>query len=194
MHLRDRIARARVGPKDGADVFSEYAAMKSGIVTDTTESVTRSVTDNLMGVHKKQVTKLLSQIEALETKLDSVQESLSVSKQRGHDQKADHSESMEKITKDSSLIRSNWESTKKALASYTEDHSSEMLDEKLISQQLIIKVATLEGQLKEAKKGKGTTVVAPTVPPVVIPDFEFTPTRGMDGYATSWTAKPKRAH
>lgn len=76
--------------------------------------------------------------------------------------------------------------------------SDENINLKLTVAERNIEVAGLKGKLSEKPKvirekaKPAKTVTKQVTTPVVIPTFEFTPTRGPDGMATLWTATPKR--
>lgn len=83
-------------------------------------------------------------------------------------------------------VKSSWSATKEKLQTTSKDTGSEILIEKIKSEQLGLKVALLEGRITELKNIKPPVIV----PTVRIPSFKFEPIRGADGRTISLTATP----
>ena len=82
-------------------------------------------------------------------------------------------------------VKSSWSATKEKLKTNSSDMNGELLNEQLKSEQLRLKVASLEGRISELKKVKPVMKTATR-----IPSFDFTPTKNADGRIISLRADP----
>ena len=172
--------------KDEPELYSEYNNWKREIIKAAGDNASNEVTQRLTSVHDAESAKHIARLEAAYAKTEAAESRRNSAVDALEDTKLILGERIKYLEKSLSAVQGNWTATKTALSNATEGQASKLLDEQLKVQQLHIKLANLEGQLTEATKVRKVKI-----PKTIIPEFEFTPTRGMDGFATKWTAKAK---
>ena len=180
MHIKNRLAIARAGKPDDTPDINMFKAWEEDIRQTATKDARLAVKQEL-DTHESVVGQYKAQAQAAEAQRDSA-----VTKQTAVETIT--GEKIAALEKSLAVVKSNWDATKEALkaaALVRNTKASNLVDEQLKTQQLMIQLAEIQGELAASRRP------AAVVSPTVIPEFEFTPTRDMEGYATKWTAKPK---
>ncbi len=183
MHIKDRLAMTKKS-KDEPELYSEYNNWKREIIKVAGDSASNEVTQRLTQVHDAESTKSLARLDAATAKQEAAEARRDSAVSTLDDTKLVLGERIKYLEKSLSVVQGNWSATKTALSNATEGQAGKLLDEQLKVQQLYIKLANLEGQLTEASKIRKVKLTQPKMP-----EFEFTPTRNIDGFTTKWTAK-----
>jgi len=185
MHIKDRLAMTKKS-KDEPELYSEYNNWKREIIKAAGDNASNEVTQRLTVVHDAETKAHIARLDAASAKTEAAEARRNSAVSGLEDTKYILGERIKYLEKSLSVVQGNWSATKTALSNATEGHQGKLLNEQLKSQQLIIQVANLEGQLTEAGKIKKIKLTQPKMP-----EFEFTPTRNVDGFTTKWTAKAK---
>ena len=199
MHIKNRLAAARGTALAEEQVdMNAFALWKDGVKSNAKREARLEVSDEI------------SAHESIKIKLEAERDAAVMKRESAENKVADYELRLQGLQKGFETIKNNWDSTKEALdnkvveikaqkealdnrAVEIKSHDdisnnlkSDLIDEKLITQQLKIKVASLEGELRSSSKVKSVAKQ------VQIPEFEWTPTRDIDGRAVKWTSKPIR--
>lgn len=185
--ISQRLAANRHESGDGM-MDRMYDDMMKRIEKDAMEEARREVKLDV-SKHLADVVRMQGMVEAANASRDAAILRNESFESLANDSKAEAGrmrERAEKLDKGLTTVKSSWAATKEKLKTNSEDVGGELLMEQLKSEQLRLKVASLEGRITELKNIKPPQIV----PTVRIPSFKFEPIRGADGRTISLTATP----
>jgi hypothetical protein len=186
MHIKDRLSRARAKPDESYDV-EMYKAWQEGVRQSALQGArleAKQEIEPVIAQYKAQTEAAEARAAAAQSQVAAAQAEVVVAQGKitssvtsyGADAKVAAAE-ISALKQTLAVVKSNWEATKASLSKSSES----LVGEQLKVSQLMIRLDELAAKIN----------VTPVIPKTVIPEFEFTPTRDMEGYATKWTAKPK---
>ncbi len=188
MHIKDRLGMTKKS-KDEPELYSEYNNWKQEIIKAAGDNASNEVTQRLTVVHDAETKAHIANLDTASAKTDAAEARRNSAVAELDGVRSVMGDRIAHLEKSLSVVQGNWSATKTALSNATEGQDSKLLDEQLKVQQRELDIAHLEGQLTEATKVRKVKI-----PKMSMPEFEFTPTRNMDGFATKWTAKPIRTN
>ena len=186
MHIKDRLAKTKTQSKDEPELYSEYNNWKQEIIKAAGENASNEVTQRLTVVHDAETKAHIARLDAATAKTESADARRNSAVAELDGVRSVMGERIAHLEKSLFAVQGNWSATKTALSNATEGHIAQILAEQDKVQNLTMQVANLEGQLTEASKVKKIKLTQPKMH-----EFEFTPTRNVDGFTTKWTAKAK---
>ena len=186
--IADRLA-ARKEPSGDAMMDRLYNDMIKRVEAQALEEARREVKLDV-SKHLADVVRMTGEVEAANAGRDAAilrNDSYQSLADDSHAEALRLREKAEKLEQALTTVKSSWTATKEKLRTNREDVGGELLTEQIKTEQLRLKVASLEGRIVELKNIKPLPIK--TSAPL-IPSFKFEPVRGGDGRTISMIATP----